>query len=146
VEVRRAGEDDVDALVRLRATWREHEAPGEFASVFHDWFRREQPSRWWWIATDDDDAVGMVNLKLFQRMPSPDRPHSRWGYLSNLFVAPERRGQGLGSAMVAALISEARAAGLARVVLSPSELSIPLYARHGFRPADDLLILPLVDD
>jgi len=146
VQVRQAGEEDVDALARLRAAWRGQEPSGKFLAAFHDWFRREQPSRWWWLATNDQAALGMVNLKLFDRMPSPDRPPSRWGYLSNLFVAPEWRGQGLGGALVAALISRARAEGLARVVLSPSELSIPLYARHGFRSADDLLILPLVDD
>ena len=136
---------DVDALARLRAAWRQQDVSEEYVATFRDWFLREQPSRWWWIAVDDD-AIGMVNLKIFDRMPAPDRPVSRWGYIANLFVIPSRRGGGVGSSLVAAVVDRARAEGLVRLVLSPSELAVPLYRRHGFRPATDLLLLPLGDD
>ena len=115
----------------------------DFVTGFRDWFLREHPSRRWWIAAEDGRAVGMVNLKVFDRMPSPDRPTSRWGYLANLFVTRDRRGGGVGAALVTAVIDQARVEGLSRLVLSPSERSIPLYRRHGFRPAADLLLLPL---
>jgi predicted N-acetyltransferase YhbS len=85
----------------------------------------------------------MVNLKLFDRMPSPDRTRRRWGYLANLFVLPSHRGSGIGASLVTAVVGLARAEGLVRIVLSPSELSVPLYHRVGFRAANELLVLPL---
>lgn len=133
----------MDQLASLRAAWREQRASVEFVAAFREWFLREHATRWWWLATDDGHGVGMVNLKLFDRMPSPDRPASRWGYLANLFVVPDQRGAGVGASLVAAVVDRARSERLVRVVLSPSELSVPLYGRHGFRPATDLLLLPL---
>jgi GNAT superfamily N-acetyltransferase len=146
VQIRQADIDDVDELARLRAAWREQVASSDFLAVFREWFLREQLSRWWWIAFDDLEAVGMVNVKLFDRMPSPDRPASRWGYLANLFVAPARRRDSVGAALIGAVVDRATTEGLVRLVLSPSELSVPLYGRHGFRPATDLLLLPLTED
>jgi GNAT superfamily N-acetyltransferase len=143
VRVRAADESDIEALARLRAEWRELDASDDYLAGFADWFRREQDGRWWFVADDGGRAVGMVNVKLFDRMPSPDRPVSRWGYLANLYVAPDRRGDGIGSALVAAVVERARSEGLVRLVLSPSEQAIPLYRRHGFRPATDLVLLPL---
>lgn len=70
---------------------------------------------------------------------------SRWGYLANLFVMPEHRGCGLGAELLTALLGAARERGLVRVVLSPSEASRPLYARHGFGPADGLICCELAD-
>lgn len=76
-------------------------------------------------------------------MPAPGRPASTWGYLGNMFVRAEHRDRGIGAALVAAAVEHARRAGYARLVLSPSERSVPFYARAGFRPAVDLLLLPL---
>lgn len=143
MHVREADVDDVDRLAKLRAEWRGEPASAEFLATFRDWFLREQSTRWWWIALEGERTIGMVNLKVFNRMPSPDRPAGRWGYLANLFVAPTRRGNGVGASLVAAAVDRARSEALVRVVLSPSEPSIPLYTRHGFRPAVDLLLLPL---
>jgi GNAT superfamily N-acetyltransferase len=46
----------------------------------------------------------MVNVKLFERMPSPIAPAGRWGYLANLFVVPSARGAGIGSRLVEAAV------------------------------------------
>ena len=82
----------------------------------------------------------MVNLKVFERMPSPGASPSRWGYLANLFVDPAFRRRGLGTRLLDALLSTSAEQGLVRVVLSPSGESIPLYMRAGFAPADTLLV------
>ena len=85
----------------------------------------------------------MVNVKVFERMPSPGRPPSRWGYLANLYVVPAQRAAGVGGQLINAAVQHARADGFVRLVLAPSELAVPLYNRHGFRAADELLVLPL---
>ena len=141
--VRSAGPDDIELLARLRAAWREEDTTAEFFAVFRDWFDREHASRLWWLAEVDGESVGMVNVKIFERMPSPNRPASRWGYLANLYVLPEHRGSGAGGRLIEAAVHHARKAGFVRLVLAPSELSVPLYDRHGFRSADELLVLPL---
>jgi GNAT superfamily N-acetyltransferase len=136
---------DIDELARLRTLWRSAELTSEFVTAFRHWFQEEQSSRRWWIAVDRDGrAYGMVNIKVFERMPSPTSSSRRWGYLANLFVDPDVRGDGIGAALVQAAVHCARDEGLARLVLSPSELSTPLYSRLGFRAADELMVHPLV--
>lgn len=44
---------------------------------------------------------------------------------------------------MAEVIDAARAEGMVRIVLAPSEMSIPLYRSLGFRVADDLMRLDL---
>ncbi|MCU1623524.1 MAG: acetyltransferase [Frankiales bacterium] len=141
MRIRKAGLADIDELVRLREAWRHAEATTDFASTFYRWFADEHASRKWWMAEDEGGvAHGMVNVKLFERMPSPAEPGSRWGYLSNLFVLPAVRGGGTGSALVQAVIDFAQMQRLVRLVLSPSAKSVPLYGRLGFRPADELMV------
>jgi len=82
----------------------------------------------------------MVNLKVFERVPSPGGSPSRWGYLANFFVRPDSRSQGLGELLLAALLDTSREQGLVQVILSLTDQSVPLYRRAGFAPADTLLI------
>jgi GNAT superfamily N-acetyltransferase len=85
-------------------------------------------------------AIGMVNLLTFDRMPSPGRLRSQWGYLGNMYVRPEHRGHGVGRQLLDALVHHAEGAGFERIVLSPTERSVPFYQRAGFGPADQLLL------
>ena len=140
VTVREAGSSDIPALSALRAAWREHELTPSFLDAFAEWFGRERSSRWWWLAEAAGEPVGMVNVKVFDRMPSPGASPSRWGYLSNLFVAPTHRGSGVGGQLIDALLTRAVEERLVRVVLSPSTASVPLYLRHGFVMAEELLV------
>lgn len=141
--VRPAGSADVDALARLRAAWREEEATAQYVETFREWFERERATRRWWLAETDGLTVGIVNVKIFERMPNPGRAPSRWGYLANLYVLPPYRGGGGGGRLLDAAVQHARTEGFVRLVLAPSELALPLYHRHGFRTADELLVLPL---
>jgi GNAT superfamily N-acetyltransferase len=71
------------------------------------------------------------------------QPPSRWGYLGNAFVLPAWRSQGIGTALLAALLDHARAEHFSRIVLSPSERSMASYQRAGFAPATSLLLTEL---
>lgn len=141
MDIRRAGSRDLLALLTLRASWRETAVTDDYAVDFDAWFHREGNQRWWWLAEDPAGvAVGMVNMKIFDRMPVPGGSSGRWGYLANLFVEPSYRNGGVGARLIAALMATSRDEGLARVVLSPSEQSKPLYRRAGFLPVDVLLV------
>jgi N-acetylglutamate synthase-like GNAT family acetyltransferase len=142
--VRAATRDDVDALIVLRSGWSVERRgarldPG-FADRFRAWFDDEARQRRFWIAEVDDAPAGMVNLFTFARMPVSGEAAGGWGYLANLYVVPEQRESGVGRRLVDALVAHADAAGLERVVLSPSEQSLPLFRHAGFDPADQLLL------
>jgi ribosomal protein S18 acetylase RimI-like enzyme len=88
----------------------------------------------------DGRVVGMMNLAVFERMPRPGHPASYWGYLANAFVLAEHRNQGIGRRLIAAAVDHAARNDFARVIVSPSERSIPFYERAGFGPADVLMV------
>lgn len=150
-DVRVAGVADRRAIARLRRAWTEENvgAPIEddsFEARFDEWFEREHDQRVTWLGYAEDVPVAMLNLLVFTRMPSPrpagsSRP-TQWGYLANFFVLAGHRGNGLGTRLLDACTAYADEHGFARVVLSPSERSVPLYARQGFVPATSLMVRP----
>ena len=143
---------DMPQFARMRAAWTEEYA-GEtidddgFRSRFEDWFARESDQRVTWLAEVHREAVGMLNMLVFTRMPRPRRPDetrpSQWGYIANVFVAGAARNSGIGRQLLDAATAYAEEHGFARIVLSPSERSVPFYARAGFVPATSLLIKTL---
>jgi GNAT superfamily N-acetyltransferase len=152
VTVRAATPDDVPVIARLRRAWTEENAgqPIEdpsYDEVFTEWFAREADQRVTWLAEHDGRALGMLNLLVFTRMPRPRAadapPHpAQWGYVANVYVVPGDRDRGIGRLLLDAVTAHADAHGFARLVLSPSERSVPLYERAGFAPATSLLLRP----
>lgn len=135
------------AVRTLRERWAEEQGrprePGDpFDDDLHNWFMRERDHREFWIAYVDSKPVGMINLFVFDRMPTVGKPGGGWGYLCNMYVDEEHRSSGIGALLADALLRHADDNGLERVVLSPSERSRPFYARLGFDPAVNLLLRP----
>jgi GNAT superfamily N-acetyltransferase len=147
-EVRLATWADRAAIAALRHTWTEERdgAPVEddsFLERFESWLERERHQRLTWLGIVDSEPVAMLNLLVFTRMPRPGHPEpSQWGYLANFYVTPDHRGSGLGTRMLAECTSYADEHGFVRVVLSPTERSVPLYDRAGFVPATSLMLRP----
>lgn len=54
------------------------------------------------------------------------------GHIGRLAVLPAWRGRGVGAALLAALLAEARRRGLGRVFLHAQVEALPFYAAHGF--------------
>ncbi|MCW2854635.1 MAG: acetyltransferase [Marmoricola sp.] len=143
--MRLAGDGDSALLAGLRAAWVEENSGGPvvddgYAAAFDAWYEREREQRLTWLAFVDDACVGMLNLLVFARMPRPGMPDSCWGYLANFYVAAEHRGSGIGTTLLAACTGYADQAGFVRIVLSPSERSVPLYERSGFAAATSLML------
>jgi GNAT superfamily N-acetyltransferase len=131
VTVRVADAGDVGALAMLRSLWTGVSDPA-FEPRMADWIAAEGDRRTTWLALAGDDPAGMASLFEYRRMPRPGRPDSRWGYVSNMFVREDLRDRGIGSALLSAVIAAAGERGYARLVLSPSERSLPFYRRAGF--------------
>jgi GNAT superfamily N-acetyltransferase len=142
--IRLADDRDVAALAALRRLWTEELYGGcddpDYGRRFAAWFAAEAPRRVIWLAEADRRPVGMVNVSVFERMPRPGRPPSRWGYLANVFVLAAYRNRGIGRRLMTAVLEHAHANGWVRVVLSPAERAVPFYTRLGFGPADLLMV------
>ena len=140
--IRRAEHADLASITQLRREWTREEhgdiADPGFEENLAAWFAREWPRRIMWLAEVDGRPVGMMNLAIYERMPRPGRALSRWGYLGNVFVLAAYRNRGIGRRLVSAALNYADENGFARMVLSPTERSIPLYERAGFGQADAL--------
>jgi GNAT superfamily N-acetyltransferase len=152
VRVRTATADDVATIAALRTAWTAEQAGEEidddgFFATFGEWFARESDQRVTWIADTDDRPVGMLNMLVFTRMPRPRRADetrpTQWGYIANVFVDADQRNAGVGRRLLDAATAYADEHGFARIVLSPSERSVPFYQRAGFVPATSLLIKEL---
>ena len=147
--IRLARPDDAAALARLRWAFRaEVEPPSEDEATFlrrcAEWMRaRLTPSGPWraWAAGHPDGLVGTVWLQLVEKLPNPVTEPEWHGYVSSLYVAPHRRGGGLGSALLAECLAECARQAVDAVVLWPTPRSRALYLRHGFAVRDDLLEL-----
>jgi GNAT superfamily N-acetyltransferase len=141
--VRRAAQADWPKLALLRSNWTSElemdTSDPSFSEMFEKWVEQEAGRRFW-IAEAGEEPVGMVNLVLFERMPRPGLGSSRWGYLANMYVVPEHRGNGVGQVLVRAAVDEATTSGCERIVLSPSERSVGFWRRLGFDDANELLV------
>jgi GNAT superfamily N-acetyltransferase len=142
--IRIAGPSDVPALAALRRAWTaEQYGPADdtgFEARFLDWYARESADRIYWLAEVSGQPAGMVNLSVFTRMPRPGSETSRWGYLANAFVRAGHRDQGIGTRLLGALLAYADEQSYVRVVLSPTERSVPFYQRLGFTTDHGLLV------
>lgn len=142
--IRIAGAADGPALAALRRAWTTEQhgpvADDDFEARFLGWYEREFPHRLSWLAEAGGAAVGMVHLAVFERMPQPGREAGTWGYLANAFVLAACRDQGIGSQLLRALLAHADGHGYIRVLLRPSQRSVPFYQRHGFRPDGGFLV------
>ena len=149
------GEAHLADVARMRTDWTVAQggAPDpRFEQELRDWWDRESAHRRAWVALAGggdvpaepaEPAVGMANLMVFERMPRPGRDAGRWAYVANVWVDPAHRSRGVGRLLMTSALDWCRAEGLVRVGLNPSEMSVPLYASLGFRPADDLMRIDL---
>src|SRR5205814_66190 len=131
---------DVPTVAGLRQAWNEESASAAiedraFDAAFSAWWHAERSSRTFFLAELGGRAVGMANVKHYNRMPVVGRPSGGWwGYVGNVFVLPEHRSAGVGGALMDELIAWAGRAGMEHLRLAPSPRSQSFYERLGFLP------------
>jgi ribosomal protein S18 acetylase RimI-like enzyme len=143
VEIRRARAGDADELARLRWDFRvEQGTPvsrtfeafaGEFRSFATDVLADEAAWRAW-VAEDAGRSVGCVWLQFVEKIPHPSR--DRWerpiAYVTNVYVEPSLRDEGLNARLLAAAVSYAREREAAEAIVWPTPRSVSFYRRAGF--------------
>lgn len=136
--VRRGGPQDLRFLrdmLHHAYYWKERApngGPGPVALYVKAWGRRGDAAM---IALQDGFPVGAAWYRLF----TPDRPG--YGFVDDqtpelaIAVVPNRRGKGVGSTLLDALLRRAAEEGYAAISLAVDKANlreIELYARHGF--------------
>ena len=147
VNIRPATPDDAPELARLRYEFRtELDPPAEMRLEFlkrcTEWMSEALGSGgpWLcWVALSREALVGTTWLQLIGKLPAPVIHRERHGYISSVYVVPTHRNLGIGSALLQACLTECDARGVDAVLLWPTDLSRPLYQRHGFAVRDDVL-------
>jgi len=146
--IRRATADDAYQIARLRqAMWDEMNPDQPSSAAFREatfvyWYEQlEAEQAAGWIAEAEGRAVGMALVLLHQHPPRPYGPIRR-GYVTSVYVAPERRRQGHGRALMEAIIAWGREHQLQRLELRSSDDGRELYEAVGFE-SQELMMLPL---
>ena len=149
IHVRDATPDDAPLLARLRSAWDldRHGRPADtdFAARLADWMRTH-PGHRAALALDTSvepaEPVGMAWLAIAERVPRVDAFDRAAGDIQSVFVAPEHRGRGVGSALIAHLTAIAEQLGLAFVGVHSSTEGIPLYRSAGFASSPKMMRRP----
>ncbi|MFI6169643.1 GNAT family N-acetyltransferase [Nocardia sp. NPDC051052] len=138
-------DDELVGVARLRWQWLEEDqgAPStteeEFIRSFVGWARDNRSSHRCLVLVDDGVVVGMAWLAIYQRVPSPSNLHRFSGDLQSMYVVPDRRGGGLGSQLIDAVVRLADELGLKPLTVNSSGRAISAYARGGFVTSPGLL-------
>jgi GNAT superfamily N-acetyltransferase len=147
-KVRQADPGDARAMAVMRYTFRTElgepvETEREFVERATAWLahRLERGSWTGWLAVEQDQPVGLVLVHLLEKVPNPVVEPESIGYVSSLYVRPDRRDRGVGDALLRSAVDFCRHHDVDTVVLWPSPRSVPLYERHGFRRQGDVMEL-----
>jgi GNAT superfamily N-acetyltransferase len=91
---------------------------------------------------DGKQLLGHVCVQLFEKIPNPvkDEPELH-AYVTNFYVVPEMRDQGLGKRLLKKALSWGRCRGTDAVILWASPTSKSLYRRCGFVVPSDIFEL-----
>ena len=128
----RQGEEERLRAIRLRAL---RDEPDAFGSTLAEVAAR--PAESWseqlstlptFVAVREDQDAGLVRF-------APDDECTETGWLISMWVSPENRGQGIGSALIDAVIDLAACTGIARLALdvgNDNMSAMSLYATKGF--------------
>jgi GNAT superfamily N-acetyltransferase len=98
------------------------------------------------VARDAGRLVGAMWMRTIDRVPVPGRHAGPIGYLTNVYVEPDRRGGGLGTAMLRRVTAWCRDEGYSDVIVWPTVRSRPFYGRAGFDRPEEPLVLDLGPD
>jgi ribosomal protein S18 acetylase RimI-like enzyme len=142
VTIRTAGRRDLDVVVALAAALFAEDAGQRDPYTDLDWPRREGheyfgglltgPTTRCWLAEVDAAVVGSLVGRI--KRESTVRP-VRVAELESMYVRPEYRGAGVGTALVAEFFEWARARGATRaavIAYTANDRALAFYARNGF--------------
>jgi GNAT superfamily N-acetyltransferase len=151
VRIRLARSGDSCALADLRYRFRSEtetatETKPRFLRRCASWMKKRFRSgaRPWrcWVLDDGKQLLGHVWVQLFEKVPNPihNEPELH-AYVTNFYVVPEMRSQGLGKRLLNKALSWCRARKTDAVILWATPGSKSLYRQCGFVEPTDIFEL-----
>jgi GNAT superfamily N-acetyltransferase len=150
IRIRLAKPGDSRALAGLRYRFRAETEPvtetkSRFVRRCASWMKkrfRSGSSPWrCWVIDDGKRLLGHVCVQLFEKVPNPVNEPEGHAYVTNFYVIPEMRSQGLGKRLLNKAVSWCRARGTDAVILWATPGSKSLYRRCGFVEPTDIFEL-----
>ncbi|MBO6758730.1 MAG: GNAT family N-acetyltransferase [Roseibium sp.] len=91
------------------------------------------------IAEAGGRPVGGIGLMILDWPPHPEHPQiTQRGYVLNLFVEPDCRGQGIGKRLIAEADREFRKRGVSFAVLTATDQARPIYEKDGWEQTSQM--------
>lgn len=152
--IRLATPADAETLARMRYAFRASlgaavEDEATFVQRATSWMapRLADAEGQWrcWVAVQDGAIAGHLWLQTIEKIPNPVVELERHAYITNVFVAEDVRGAGIGQSLMDAALTFCRDNGVDSVILWPTSRSRTLYARNGFAVRDDIMEANLDD-
>jgi GNAT superfamily N-acetyltransferase len=111
-----------------------------FAADLAEWWTTHGGSHLAFVARlERPELVGMAWLALVPRVPRPGVTSRLSADIQSVFVHPEQRGRGIGSALVEAATQHAVHLGSLHVTVHSGSRAVPVYERLGFKSSPQLL-------
>lgn len=92
------------------------------------------------LVETDGDCIGTGIIFYYLSVPSVFNPQGRNAYITSLYVNPDFRKQGIGSAIVQKLMETAAERGFQVVMLNASKMGMPMYEKLGFQMINNGMI------
>ena len=142
---RLAGRQDFERLGHLRWCF-DHEGeersdPESRSQFIADFIERQDDSLFHWLAEVNGETVAVMSIRKVKKVPKVGALDRCWGYLTNSYVLPDYRNQGIGTELLSAVSKWAKNEQLELLVVWPSNRGYAFYERGGFWRRDDPLVL-----
>ena len=129
-----AGQGDVAVLAELQDI-----APDAVAA-YAAWVAARAETHLPFVADVNGQVAGAAWLPLAERVPRGRSLSRRNGDVQSVMVRPQYRNQGIGTALIEANLTEARARQLTHVTVHSGRRAVDFYLRTGFSHHRQLLL------
>jgi GNAT superfamily N-acetyltransferase len=147
LSIRRAGLQDIPALVQLRREMFEAMGFQDAAALdasdlacehyFHETIRAGR-FHGWVAVTDDGTVVASGGLVIDRHPPGPDNLSGQIGYVMSLSTEPAFRRRGLAKRIMQAMLSALREWEIPAAALHATDAGRPLYTALGFQDSNEM--------
>ena len=125
---------DVAVLAELR------DIGPDNVGAFAGWVAAHAETHLPFVAEIDGYAVAAAWLLVAERVPGHESLDRRFGDVQSVMVREEYRNRGVGAALMAAILTEARTRGLLHVTVHSGRRAVDFYLRNGFGQHRQLLL------
>ena len=146
MEIRFAAMGDIQLLVRLRVDF--FKALGELADDETDlakaleaYYTTQLRTGGFvaCIAEADSEAAGAAFMSRVNHLPKPGNLNGQFWHITNVFVYPAYRRQGVADKLLDALMARGRSEGPCTFDLTATQQGKSIYERAGFTPLPDAM-------